>query len=149
MGQIQIKIVLKSDNNLMICVGGCCCAMGYFLGLLWGGGGGGKGRVSRVSWKKMIAHTTATIMSGKRPQLPLVLTTTSTGGKANPAARFLVPDWGHIVDPALQRHNTKNSKQILPEREFCGHSPNFHIHVSESDLYIPRIGLPTAGNYVE
>jgi hypothetical protein len=24
-----------------------------------------------------------------------------------------------------------------------GHSPNFHIHVSVSDLYIPRIGLPT------
>jgi hypothetical protein len=24
----------------------------------------------------------------------------------------------------------------------CGHSPNFHIHVSLSDLYIPTIDLP-------
>jgi hypothetical protein len=34
------------------------------------------------------------------------------------------------------------SKQIFPEKEFCGLSPNFHIHVSVSDLYIPTIGLP-------
>jgi hypothetical protein len=37
-----------------------------------------------------------------------------------------------------QRHNTENSKQIFPEKEVCGVSPNFHIHVSVSDLYIPR-----------
>jgi hypothetical protein len=42
---------------------------------------------------------------------------------------------------ALQRHNTENSKQIFPEKELCGLSPNVHIHVSVSDLYIP-IGLP-------
>ncbi len=43
---------------------------------------------------------------------------------------------------ALQRHNTENSKQIFPEKELWGLSPYFHIHVSESDLYIPMIGLP-------
>jgi hypothetical protein len=42
----------------------------------------------------------------------------------------------------LQRHNTKNSKQILPERELRGRSPNFHIHVSVNSLYIPTINLP-------
>jgi hypothetical protein len=42
---------------------------------------------------------------------------------------------------ALQRHNTENSKQLFPEKELRGLSPNFHIHVSVSDLYIPRIGL--------
>ncbi len=41
----------------------------------------------------------------------------------------------------LQRNNTKNSKQIFPEKELCGLSPNFHIHVSVSDIYIPAIGL--------
>jgi hypothetical protein len=40
---------------------------------------------------------------------------------------------------ALQRQNTENSKQIFPEKELCGLSVNFHIHVSVSDLYI---GLP-------
>jgi hypothetical protein len=39
----------------------------------------------------------------------------------------------------LQKNNTENSKQIFPEKELPGHSPNFHIHVSVSDLYI---GLP-------
>jgi hypothetical protein len=42
----------------------------------------------------------------------------------------------------LQRHNTEKLKQILPEKELHGLSPNFHIHVSVRDLYFPRIGLP-------
>jgi hypothetical protein len=33
-----------------------------------------------------------------------------------------------------QRHITENSKQIFPEKELQGLSPNFHIHVSVSDL---------------
>ena len=43
---------------------------------------------------------------------------------------------------ALQRHNTENSKQIFPEKELHGLSPNFHIHVSVSGLYIPTMGQP-------
>jgi hypothetical protein len=42
----------------------------------------------------------------------------------------------------LQRTNTENLKQIFPEKELRGHSPNFHIHVSVSDLYIATVGLP-------
>jgi hypothetical protein len=42
----------------------------------------------------------------------------------------------------LKRHNTEISKQIFPEKEYRGLSPNFHIHVSVSDLYIPTMGLP-------
>jgi hypothetical protein len=43
----------------------------------------------------------------------------------------------------MQRHKTpQNLKQIFPEKELRGLSLNFHIHVSMSDLYIPRIGLP-------
>jgi hypothetical protein len=42
----------------------------------------------------------------------------------------------------LQRHNSENSKQVFPEKELRGLSPNFHIHVFVSDLYIPTIGLP-------
>jgi hypothetical protein len=46
------------------------------------------------------------------------------------------------VLPTLQRHTIKNSKLIFTEKELRGHSPNFHIHVSVSDLFIPTIGLP-------
>jgi hypothetical protein len=42
----------------------------------------------------------------------------------------------------LQSHNTENSKKIFPEKELRGHDPNFHIHVSIGDLYIPTLGLP-------
>jgi hypothetical protein len=42
----------------------------------------------------------------------------------------------------LQRQNTEISKQIFPEKEYRGFSPNFHINVSVSDLYICTIGLP-------
>jgi hypothetical protein len=42
----------------------------------------------------------------------------------------------------LLKHSTENLKQIFPEKELCGYSPNFHIHVSVSNLYIPTIDLP-------
>jgi hypothetical protein len=42
----------------------------------------------------------------------------------------------------LQRQNTEISKQIIPEKEYRGLSPNFHIHTSVSDLYISTMGLP-------
>jgi hypothetical protein len=44
-------------------------------------------------------------------------------------------------ETTLQRHKTENSKQIFPEKKLRGLSPNFNIHVSLSDLYIPTIGL--------
>jgi hypothetical protein len=37
-------------------------------------------------------------------------------------------------------HCNKNSIYVFPEKELHGLSPNFHIHVSVSELYIPRIG---------
>ncbi len=42
----------------------------------------------------------------------------------------------------LQRHNCENLKQIFPEKELDGLSPNIHIHVSVSDLYITTIRFP-------
>ncbi len=55
---------------------------------------------------------------------------------------------------SLQRHNTKNLKQIFPEKELRGYNPNSYVHVSVSDLYIPwsvclfscrKIGGPNEG----
>ncbi len=42
----------------------------------------------------------------------------------------------------LQRTNSENWKQIFPGKELRGHSPDFHIHVSVSDLYITTNDLP-------
>ncbi len=42
----------------------------------------------------------------------------------------------------LQRQNADNLKQIFPEKECRGLSPNIYFHVSVSELYIPTIGLP-------
>ncbi len=41
-------------------------------------------------------------------------------------------------DPSLQR----NPIYVLSEKKLRGLSPNFRIHVSLSDLYIPTIGPP-------
>ncbi len=46
-----------------------------------------------------------------------------------------------ILRATLQRQNTKILKQIFLEKEYRGLSPNFHIHMSVSDLYIPMMGL--------
>ncbi len=48
----------------------------------------------------------------------------------------------HLAGYTLQRQNTEISKQVFSEKEYRGLSPNFHIHASVSDLYIPTIGLP-------
>ncbi len=40
----------------------------------------------------------------------------------------------------LQRHKKENLRQIFLEKELLGLSPNFHIHVFVSNLYIPTIG---------
>ncbi len=44
----------------------------------------------------------------------------------------------------LRTANTqyRKSKHIFPEKGLRGPSPNFHIHVSVCDLYIPMISLP-------
>ncbi len=47
-----------------------------------------------------------------------------------------------VSDSTLQRKNAENLEQIFPEKEYRDLSPNFHIHVSVSELYIPRIELP-------
>jgi hypothetical protein len=49
-----------------------------------------------------------------------------------------------LFPPPLLAHckDKENSKQIFPEKELRCLSPNFHIYVSVSDLYIPTIGLP-------
>ncbi len=39
-------------------------------------------------------------------------------------------------------HCTKNPIYVLPEMKLGDLAPNSYIHVSVSDLYIPRIGLP-------
>ncbi len=36
-------------------------------------------------------------------------------------------------------HCNENPIYVFPEKEMRGLSPNFHIHVSVSNLYIPRI----------
>jgi hypothetical protein len=42
----------------------------------------------------------------------------------------------------LQRQNAENLKQIFPEKEYRGLSPNFHVYVSVSELHILTMGLP-------
>ncbi len=34
----------------------------------------------------------------------------------------------------------ENPIYVFPEKKLRGLSPNFHIHVSVNDLYVPRIG---------
>ncbi len=65
---------------------------------------------------------------------------------------------GFVIESPLRlrAHFNENSIYVFPEKELRGLSPNFHIHVSVSDLYIPRIsphiscsriGRPIVGIY--
>jgi hypothetical protein len=55
--------------------------------------------------------------------------------------RCLEPGLRYPSQYTLQRQNAENLKQIFPEKEYLGLSPNFYIHVSVSELYIPMKGL--------
>jgi hypothetical protein len=39
-------------------------------------------------------------------------------------------------------HCNENPIYVFPEKELCGISPKFHIHVSVSNLYITTMSLP-------
>ncbi len=69
-------------------------------------------------------------------------TVTNTVGSAFPYPYQNVTHQQTLPLCTLQRQNTEISKQIFPEKEYQGLSPNFHIHASVSDLYISTIGLP-------
>jgi hypothetical protein len=45
--------------------------------------------------------------------------------------------WSHAR--GREAHCCENPIYLFPEKELCGLSPNFHIHMSKSDLHIPRI----------
>jgi hypothetical protein len=51
-------------------------------------------------------------------------------------------------DVTLQRTNTKNWEKIVPGKELCGHSPNFHISpVCKRFIYLyDRSAYSAAGN---
>jgi hypothetical protein len=51
---------------------------------------------------------------------------------------FILP-MASLVSP----HCKGISIYVFPKKELHGLSPNLHIHVSVSDLYIPRIGGST------
>ncbi len=47
-----------------------------------------------------------------------------------------------MLAPDVRLHCTEDHIYIFPEMKLPGLVPISYIHVSVSDLYIPRIGLP-------
>jgi hypothetical protein len=45
-----------------------------------------------------------------------------------------------LLPPPRPPHCNENPIYVFPEKEWCGLSPDFHIYVSVSNLFIPRIG---------
>ena len=99
----------------------------WTFGMWVGGGGGGRYQASL---------TLFIILPLFPPNLFSAAFTIWFGEDVEPSSGW------RYMEPTLQRQNTKFSKQIFPEKEYRGLSPNFHIHASVSDLYIPTIGLP-------
>ncbi len=50
--------------------------------------------------------------------------------------------WHYISIKCPWSHCNDKPIYVFPEKELHGLSPNFHIHVAVSNLYIPRIGPP-------
>jgi hypothetical protein len=48
-----------------------------------------------------------------------------------------------IKNTFLSPYCTEKWKKIFRERKLRGLVPSFHIHVSVSDLYFPKVGLQT------
>jgi hypothetical protein len=51
--------------------------------------------------------------------------------------------WGDVETGVYSvLHCKQDLIDLFPEIKLCGLVPNFHIHVTVSDLYIPTIGPP-------
>ncbi len=50
--------------------------------------------------------------------------------------------YSYILYTVQFMHCTENPIYAFPEKKLCGLVPNSYIHVSVSDLYIPRMDLP-------
>ncbi len=59
------------------------------------------------------------------------------GGGLTEDSLFFSVGWGGLREVL---HCTENRIFVFPEKELRGLNPNSYIHVSVSDLYIPRIG---------
>ncbi len=76
-----------------------------------------------------------------------------SGGARGPGVFFIIPcvDIYEKIDMRTQTfdvppqevlHCNEICNFVFPEKELRGLSPNFHIHVSVSDLYFPMFGTP-------
>jgi hypothetical protein len=50
--------------------------------------------------------------------------------------------WLSQAEYCTAKTKCQNLKQLFPEKEYRGLSPNFHIHVFVSELYILTMSLP-------
>ncbi len=62
----------------------------------------------------------------------------SSGLFLDPSSNLFCPDF--YIHTAKKQY--RKFKTNIPRKVLHCHSPNFHIHVSVSDLYIPTIDLP-------
>jgi hypothetical protein len=53
------------------------------------------------------------------------------------------------LPPRTAKTNAENLKQIFPEKEYRGLSPNFHIHVSVNELYSHGGSACSAGGNIK
>ncbi len=121
---------------------------------------------SSTSWPK-VSLWLVVLSTYENAVFQLVFWGTCLSSTSWPKVQVLGVDITHLIDPPIKTNKeifylfsvffmkywltkwtvhckepiTENSKQILPEKELHGHNPNFHIHVSVSDLYIPTIDL--------
>jgi hypothetical protein len=98
-----------------------------------------------LCWQVLVARLVSAVsVSTMHPIMGVFISETSEPALRGPLAAFpsIFLALGILLVTTLQRHNTENSKQIFPEKELHGLSPNLYIHVSVSDFYILMIGLP-------
>ncbi len=110
--------------------------MSYYT-IVHGGGGGGEWHWTTLSeyslldciQKGMCIQSKISIAKG---------TVQENGAMGNGLWRYCRRSIIEISSATLQRQNTEISKQIFPEKEYRGLSPNFKIHASVSDLNMWR-----------
>jgi hypothetical protein len=78
------------------------------------------------------------VVVGLAPLLSTLLADTAVWGTSLPSLCLQ----STLLASGMQRQNAENLQQIFQEKDYRGLSPNFHIHVSVGELYIPTMGLP-------
>jgi hypothetical protein len=94
----------------------------------------------------LISMSICNLVEGNIYSVNILFLLCTTGLRKSLLKLLVATTWCRVCKVTVELHCKEPIPKIRnkysQKKKLCAHSPNFHIHVSVSDLYIPTIDLP-------